>query len=126
MTGMKRRQEEERGMRINPEIIDVEGAEDCAQVCRQHPTSREPRRWSLPGARAHIEESRKLTEQERSKGKPGRVVRGFGAQGKTEALQSEWHLEVGFSHSSEEAAKTSGRAVGAKGRTEQGTCWRER
>lgn len=113
-------------MRLNPEMFDVEDADDFTQVRRQHPTSREPRRWSLPGARAHIEKSRKLTEQERSKGKPGRVVRGFVAQGKTEALQSEWPLEVGFSHSSEEAAKTGCRAVGAKGRTGQGTRGRER
>lgn len=113
-------------MRVNPEMIYVEGAEDFTQVCRQNPTSREPRRGSLPGAWAHIETSRRVTEQERSKSKPGRVVRGFVAQGKTEALQSERHLEVGFSHSSEEAAKTSCRAVGAKGRTEQGTRWRER
>ena len=113
-------------MRVNPEMFHVEGADVFTQVRRQHPTSREPRRGSLPGAVAHIEKSRKFTEQERSKSKPGQVVRGFGAQGKTEALQSEWHLEVGFSHSSEEAAKTSCRAVGAKGRTEQGTGRRER
>jgi len=127
MAGMKRRQEEDRGMRVNPEMFDIEDADDFTQVRRQYPASREPRRGSLPGAWAHIEKSRKFTEQERSKSKPGRgFVRGFGAQGKTEALRSEWHLEVGFSHSSEEEAKTIRRAVGAKGRTEQGTCWRER
>ena len=113
-------------MRLNPEIIDVEDAEDCTQVRRQHPMSREPRHGSLPGAWAHIEKSRKLTEQERSKSKPGRIVWGFEAQGKTGALRSKRLLEVGFSHSSEEAAKTNSRAVGAKGRTEQGTRWRER
>lgn len=113
-------------MRLNPEIIDVEDADDFTQVRRQHPSPREPKRWSLPGAWAHIEKSRKLTEQERSKSKPGQVVRGLVARGKTEALRSERLLEVGFSHSSEEAAKTRSRAVGAKGRTEQGTRWRER
>ena len=127
MAGMKRRQEEDRGMRVNPEMFDVEDADDFTQVRRQYLTSREPRRGSLPGAWAHIEKSRKFTEQERSKSKPGRgFVRGFVAQGKTEALRSERLLEVGFSHSSEEAVKAKGRAVGAKGRTGQGTCWRER
>jgi hypothetical protein len=41
-------------------------------------------------------------------------------------LRSERLLEVGFSHSSGEAAKANSRAVGAKGRTEQGTRWGER
>ena len=57
-------------MRVNPEMMNVEDADDFIQVRRQHLTSREPRRGSLPGARAHIEKSRKLTEQERSKSNP--------------------------------------------------------
>ena len=113
-------------MRLNPEIIDVEGAEDFAQVCRQHPTSWEPRRGSLPGAWAHIETSRRVTEQERPKGNRSGICPGDETQGMTEAPRCERLLGVGFSHSSEEAAKTNSRAVGAKGRTEQGTRWGER
>lgn len=108
-------------MRINPEISGNEGAEDFTLVCRQHSTSREPRRGSLPGARAHIETSRRVTEQERPKSNRRKAGPGDETQGETEASRCERLLGVGFSHSSEEAVKTSGRAVGAKGRTEQGT-----
>lgn len=123
---MKRRQEEERGMRVNPEMICVEGAEDFTQVCRQYPTLLEPRRGSLPGAWAHIETSRRVTEQERPNCNRRECYPGTETQGKTEASRCERQLGVGFSHSSEEEAKAKSRAVGAKGRTEQGTCWRER
>jgi len=123
---MKRRQEEERGMRINPEIFGIEGAEDFTQVCRQHPTFQQPRRRSHPGAWAHIETSRRVTEQERPKGNRSGTCPGDETQGRTEASRCERLLGVGFSHSSEEAAKANSRAVGAKGRTEQGTGRRER
>ncbi len=113
-------------MRVNPEMIDVEDADDFTQVRRQYPASREPRRRSLPGAWAHIETSRRDTEQERPKCNRRKRYPGTETQGQTEASRCEWHMGVGFSHSSEEEAKAKSRAVGAKGRTGQGTCWRER
>ena len=113
-------------MRINPEISGTEGAEDFTLVRRQHPSLREPRRWSLPGAKAHIETSRKVTEQERSNGNRSHVAPGIERQGTTEASRCQGPLEVGFSHSSDEGAKANSRAGGAKGRTGQGTRGRER
>ena len=89
-------------MRLNPENIDVEGAGDFTWVRRQYPSPTMPKRWSLPGAWAHVETSRKLTE-ERPKGKPGMVLQGMGVQGKTGARLSQRPLGVGLSHSSEEA-----------------------
>jgi hypothetical protein len=65
-------------------------------------------------------------EQERPNGNRRETPPGDKAQGKTEASRCERPLGVGFSHSSKEGAKPEGRAVGAKGRTEQGTRWRER
>lgn len=113
-------------MRINPEISRIEGAEDSPRVCKQNPTSREPRRGSLPGAWAHIETSRRVREQERPKSNRWKTEPGDETQGETEASRCKRPLGVGFSHSSEEEAKAESRAVGAKGRTEQGTRGRER
>ena len=65
MSGAKRRQEEERGVRVNPEINITEGAEGFIRVRRQYPVQKIPKQGSLPGAQAHIETSGRLTEQER-------------------------------------------------------------
>jgi len=50
MAGAKRRQEEERGVRVNPEIYNVEGADDFIRVRRQHPVQKMPMHWNLPGS----------------------------------------------------------------------------
>ena len=68
MAGAKRRQEGVRGVRVNPEIYIVEGADGFARVRRQYPMQKMPMHRSLPGAKAHIESPGKLTEQERPTG----------------------------------------------------------
>ena len=83
MAGAKRRQEEERGVRLNPEIYIVEGADGFARVRRQHPLQKMPMHRSLPGSQAHVESSGKLMEQERPTGNRCEVTAGFGRQGKT-------------------------------------------
>ena len=65
MAGAKRRQEEERGVRVNPEIYNVEDADVFTRVSRQYPMQKMPKHRNLPGSQAHIETSGKLTEQER-------------------------------------------------------------
>jgi hypothetical protein len=52
-------------VRENPEIYIVEGADDFLRVRRQDPVQKMPMHWNLPGAQAHIETLRRLTEQER-------------------------------------------------------------
>ena len=83
MAGAKRRQEGARGVRVNPEIYIVEGADDFIRVRRQHPMQKMPMQRSLPGAMAHIETLRKLTEQERPTGNRSKSSAGVGIQGKT-------------------------------------------
>jgi len=61
----KRREEGERGVRVNPENYIVEDVEGYAWTRRQHLTMKMPNRESLPGAWAHIETPRERTEQER-------------------------------------------------------------
>ena len=82
MAGAKRRQERERGVRVNPEINIVEDANDFARVRRQHPVQKMPMNRSLPGSKAHIETLRKLMEQERPTGNRCKVTAGVGMRGK--------------------------------------------
>ena len=70
-------------MRVNPEIYFVEGAEDLAWIRRQNRPSEPPSRPDLPGARAHIENPRERTEQEKPIG--NRTDAGAGTRGKTGA-----------------------------------------
>ena len=65
MSGAKRRQGRERGVRVNPEINITEGADGFVRVRRQHPVQKMPKHGNLPGSKAHIETLRRLTEQER-------------------------------------------------------------
>jgi len=67
-------------------------------------------------------------EQERPNGNHKEAAVAAMRQGKTGEAMRERLLGVGLSHSSEENCKGSSyaRAVGAKGRAEQGTFWRER
>ena len=76
MAGAKRRQEEERGVRLNPEINNVEGADGFIRVRRRYPVQKMPKHGNLPGAWAHIETSGKLTEQERPTGNRCMVTAG--------------------------------------------------
>lgn len=112
-------------MRVNPEIVDVEGADDLARVRRLHRVVNCPSHGDLPGAWAHIETSREHTEQER----PSTLPREGDEpkRGKTEARTCKWVLGVGLPHSSDEAVEgVRPRVGGAKGGAGQGTCWRER
>ena len=76
MAGAKRKQEEERGVRVNPEIYTVEGADVFTRDSRQYPVQKMPTHENLPGSWAHIETSRKLTEQERPNGNRSMVKAG--------------------------------------------------
>jgi len=87
MAGAKRRQERERGVRVNPEIYIVEGADDFTRISRQHPVQKMPMHRSLPGSKAHIETLGKLTEQERPTGNRCKVAAGVGVRGKTGVIR---------------------------------------
>jgi len=88
-------------VRVNPEIYFVEGAEDLAWIRRQNRPSEPPSRPDLPGARAHIENPRERTEQEKPIG--NRTDAGAGTRGKTGASGCERPMGFGLSHSSKEA-----------------------
>lgn len=128
MTGTKRRQERERGVKVNPESYTVEGADDCARVRRQYSVQKMPKHRSLPGAKVHIETLRRLTEQERPTVNRRKVTAGVGKQGKTGANQCQGAVGVGLSHSSDEVGEggAESRVGGAKGRAVQGTRRSER
>src|SRR4030067_3539494 len=98
---MKRRQEGKEGGRVNPEIYFVEGAEGHAWTRRQYRPSEPPSRLNLPGARAHIENPRERTEQEKPIG--NRTEAGAGTRGKTGAAGGERQGGLGLSQSSREA-----------------------
>jgi len=87
MSGAKRRQEGARGVRVNPEIYIVEGADDFIRVRRQHPVQKMPMHRSLPGSKAYIETLRKLTEQERPAGNRCKDTAGVGVRGKTGVIR---------------------------------------
>ncbi len=126
MAGSKRRQEEERGMRVNPDNIIVEGADGFARIRRQHCCGIRLSTTGLPGSWAQIETSRKDAEQERPNGNHKEV--GGTSRETIEGEVCESQLGVGSVHSSDETWKTaiSGRHGGAKGLTVQGTRGSER
>ena len=125
MTGVKRRQEEERGMMITPKNstlkVPMVSPEPTGSIIQSNSLN-----WmDLPGSRVHIETSGKHAEQERPNCNQMEV--GGMLQGRTEAAYCECQLGVGSAHSSDEAWKGSNnRHGGAKGLTEQGTRGRER
>jgi len=88
-------------VRVNPEIYSVEGAEGHAWTRRQNQPGEPPSRLDLPGARAHIENPRERTEQEKPIG--NRVDAGAGTRGETGAIGCQKPEGFGLSHSSEEA-----------------------
>ncbi len=124
--GLKRRQGEERGMRLHPEIYIVEEAEGFAWIRRQQRTVKGRSRAILPGALAHVETSGKGAEQER----PGRNLhrKGGRRRGRTAAERYQSLPGVGLAHSSDEACgvRVSVRVCGAKGQAGQGLRWGER
>ena len=126
MAGSKRRQEEERGMRVNPDNIIVEGADGFARTRRQHCCDISLSTAGLPGSWAQIETSGKQVEQERPNGNHKEA--GGSSREKIGGKICKGLLGVGSVHSSDEAWKTavSGRHDGAKGLTEQGTRGSER
>jgi len=126
MAGSKRRQEEERGMRVNPDNIIVEGADGFARTRRQHCCDTSLNTAGLPGSQAQIETSRKDAEQERPSGNHKEV--GGTSRERIEGKVCQSPLGVGSAHSSDEAWKAvlSGRHGGAKGLTGQGTRGSER
>ncbi len=126
MAGSKRKQEEERGMRSNPDNIVVEGADGSARTRRQHCCDISLSTVGLPGSWAQIETSRKHGEQERPNG--NHRDGGGSSREKIGGKVGKGPLGVGSAHSSDEAwkAANSGRHGGAKGLTEQGTRGRER
>lgn len=126
MAGSKRRQEEERGMRLNPDNIIVEGADGFARTRRQHCCDTSLITVGLPGSWAQIETSRKDAEQERPNGNHREV--GGPSREKIEGKDCKSQLGVGSAHSSDETWKAacSGRHGGAKGLTGQGTRGSER
>ena len=125
MAGSKRRQEEERGMMVNPDKFIVEGAEGFARIRRQHDYVKCLSVIGLPGSWDHIETSGKHAEQERPNW--NRRVSGGTLQGTTEAAYCKNQLGVGSAYSSDEAWKVSlNRHGGAKELTGQGTRGGER
>lgn len=112
-------------MRVNPEIIVVEGADGLARVRRQHRVAECLGPTDLPGAWAHVEALWECTEQERPSTPPREG--GEPKRGRTEARVCEGVLGVGLPHSSDEAGEGGRpRVGGAKGGAGQGACWRER
>jgi len=77
----KRREEGERGVRVNPENYIVEDVEGYAWTRRQYLTMKMPNRESLPGPWAHIETPGERTEQERPIGNRGRSKRALETRG---------------------------------------------
>lgn len=126
MAGLKRRQEEERGMRVNPDNIVVEGADGSARTRRPHCCDISLITAGLPGSWAHIETSGKQAEQERPNGNHRDA--GGSSRERIGGKNCKGSLGVGSAHSSDEAwkAAASGRHGGAKGLTGPGTRGSER
>jgi hypothetical protein len=124
--GTKRREEGERGVRVNPENYIIGDVEGYAWTRRQHLPSKVPRWESLPGAWAHIETPGERMEQERPIGNRRKVAADAGDEGRPEStgVKGRWESDplivVG------KPVKGITRTGGAKGRAEQGTRWRER
>jgi len=121
----KRREEGERGVRVNPETYIVGDVEGYTWTRRQHLPSKEPRWESLPGAWAHIETLGERMEQERPIGNR-RVEVDAGDKGKPETTGVKGRWESDPLIVVKKPVKGITRTGGAKGRAEQGTRWGER
>ena len=126
MTGSKRRQEEERGMRVTPIILSLKVPMVSPEPAGSTAVSYALTQQGLPGSWARIETSRKNAEQERPNGNHMEV--GGPSREKIGGRVCKSSLGVGSAHSSDEAWKTaiSSRHSGAKGLTGQGTRGSER
>lgn len=125
--GAKRREEGERGVRVNPENYIVEDVEGHTWTRRQHSSLKVPKWGSFPGARAHIETPRERTEQERPIGNRKKVEAGAGDKGKLKStsVKCQWESDP-LIVVRKPVKGTTTRMGGAKGRAEQGTRWGER
>ena len=123
--GTKRREEGERGVRVNPENYIVEDVEGYAWTRRQHLPSKVPRWESLPGAKAHIETPGERMEQERPIGNR-EVGADAGDKGRPESTGVKGRWESDLLIVVRKPVKGETRMGGAKGRAEQGTRGRER
>ena len=125
MVGVKRRQEEERGMMKTPKISTLKVPMVSPESAGRTVWSNSLSQPGLPGSWDRIETSRKLVEQERPNGnrkEPGSLGR--------ETIEGRYRqspLGVGSARSSDETWKAPwGRHSGAKGLTGQGTRGSER
>ena len=124
--GAKRREEGERGVRVNPENYNVEDVESYVWTRRQHLPLETPRWESLPGAWACIETLGERMEQERPIGNRRKVAVDAGDEGKPESAGVKGRWESDPLIVVRKPVKEIIRMGGAKGRAEQGTWWRER
>lgn len=90
-------------MRVNPETISVGDAENHAWIRRQHRLFKCLRQANLPGAKTHVENPGKPTEQERPVNNHVLVGMAAGAQGMTGVRRWQRFMGVGLFHSSVEA-----------------------
>ena len=90
-------------MRVNPEIIIVEGADSLAWTGRQYQSHIRLVRKGLPGAWAHVEYPGRTMEQERPINNRVLVDTDVGKQGRTGVNRCQRFMGVGLSHSSVEA-----------------------
>jgi len=125
-SGAKRRQEEERGMRISPEKFIIEGADGFARIRGPHCHVKRLSMASLPGTQAQIETSGKHAEQERPMVNHRQV--GREPRETIEEAPGKGIMGVGPAHGSEEMpeVRPGGRRRGAKGGAEQGTWSKDR
>lgn len=89
-------------MRVNPEMIIVEGADNFAWTGRQYRSHKCHVRKGLPGAKAHVEYPGRSTEQERPINTRAVVGTDVGKQGKTGVSRCQRFVGVRLSHSSVE------------------------
>jgi hypothetical protein len=89
-------------MRLNPEIFIVEDADSFAWTGRQYQSHKCLMREGFPGAKAHVENPGRTTEQERPINNRVLVNTDAGKQGKTGVSRCQRFMGVGLSHSSAE------------------------
>lgn len=92
-------------MRVNPEIIIVEGADSFAWTGRQYRSHTRLVRKGFPGAKACVEYPGRIMEQERPIDNRVLVNTDVGKQGRTVVDQCQRSMGVGLSHSSAEACE---------------------
>ena len=118
--GSKRRQEEDRGMRVSPDNFIVAGADGFARTRRPHDGVKQPYRRRPAGVKGSHRDFKETHGTGESRGEPrggGRRVRE-----RIEARVRQSATAVGPTHSSDEAVEVGARRHGgAKGLARQGT-----